>query len=136
MRGDTGPRVLMQRRIQWADTDGSGLWHFRVACDLVEEAEAELHRRLGIVDQTIGNLPRVNFAVDYVAPAVFGDLLDVHLRVVKVGRTSVVYDFSIQRGDDLLASGSMAGVFMNREGKASEWPRTLRDRLSRQGAVT
>ncbi len=126
-----GPAVHMslQRRVRWADTDASGLWHFAVVCDLVEETETELHRKLGIVDETIGRMPRVSFTVEYDRPASFGDLLNVELRVVDVGGSSLVYEFAIHRRDDLLASGSMTTVFVDGGGRAAPLPSSIREPL-------
>ena len=121
--------MSLQRRVRWVDTDASGLWHFAVVCDLVEETETELHRRLGIVDETSGRMPRVSFAVEYDRPASFGDLLDVELRVVDVGSSSLVYKFAIRRRDDLLASGSMTTVFVDGAGRAAPLPPSIREPL-------
>ena len=129
MSDGSAAQMSLQRRVKWADTDASGLWHFAVVCDLVEETETELHRRLGIVDETSGRMPRVNFTVQYDLPASFGDLLDVELRVVDVGGSSLVYEFAIRRRDDLLASGSMTTVFVDSAGRAAPLPPSIREPL-------
>ena len=41
-------RVLLQRRIEWMDTDAAGIYHWTTAFRLAEAAEAVLHTALGI----------------------------------------------------------------------------------------
>ena len=41
--------------------------------------------------------------IDYLAPAVFDDLIEVYVRIARIGRTSVTYEFAAYRArDDLL----------------------------------
>jgi len=54
--------------------------------------------------------PRVSAACDYRAAARFEDVLDVSIRVSRVGDTSVRYDIEFKRGDALIAVGTMSAV--------------------------
>jgi acyl-CoA thioester hydrolase len=41
--------------------------------------------------------------IEYLAPAVFDDLIEVYVRMARIGRTSVTYEFAAYRAaDDLL----------------------------------
>jgi acyl-CoA thioester hydrolase len=69
-------------------------------------ARTEFHRHLGRV-----HLGGVDFAmravtVEYVAPARFDDLLEVFVRVERIGTTSMTYDHAAYRTEDdtLMAS--------------------------------
>jgi acyl-CoA thioester hydrolase len=41
-------------------------------------------------------------SIDYVAPARFDDLLEVFVRLARIGRTSATYEFATYRVDDHL----------------------------------
>ncbi len=49
--------TTLQRRVQWIDTDAAGIWHHSNVVRWAEEAEAELHRQLGIIDRPLVPLP-------------------------------------------------------------------------------
>jgi acyl-CoA thioester hydrolase len=38
--------------------------------------------------------------IDYLAPAVFDDLIEVYVRMAKIGRTSVTYELAAYRAQD------------------------------------
>jgi acyl-CoA thioester hydrolase len=122
--------ISIQRRLQWLDTDAAGVWHHSVAIRWAEEAEAELHRQLGIVDETFGATPRVRVAFDFSGALVFDDLVDITLTVTKLGETSITYVIEVVHGQELIASGTMVAVFIDREsGLKRRWPDHLRQVL-------
>ncbi len=126
----------MQRRVEWADTDGAGHQHFTAVLRWLEEAETCLHERLGIIDRTWGHIPRVRLEVDFTARLYFRDVVDVELRVLEVGRSSVRYAFSVRRGQDLAARGSMVVVHCDSDparGQPQEWPDDVRAALTTGG---
>lgn len=119
--------ISIQRRLQWLDTDAAGVWHHSVAIRWAEEAEAELHRQLGIVDETFGATPRVRVAFDFAGSLVFDDLVDITLTVTKLGETSITYVIRVLHGQELIALGTMVAVFIDREsGIKRKWPDHLR----------
>ena len=67
----------------------------------------EYHRNLGLLGMDIGEegeefVMRAS-TIEYLAPAVFDDLIEVYVRMARIGRTSVTYEFAAYRaGDDLL----------------------------------
>src|SRR2546427_13248832 len=95
--------IVVQRRIEWADTDASGMYHNTAAFRFIEVAETALLDRLGFVHDVYGRHPRVHIEADFLRPLRFRDLVDIELRVAAVGRTAVTYDF--ERG----ANGGVAG---------------------------
>src|ERR1700737_3007715 len=86
------------RRIEFADTDMAGIVHFANFFRFMEAAEQEFLRSRGLSvaldweGQAIG-FPRVSASCDYLKPARFEDVLEVALRVHKVGHKSVTYGF-------------------------------------------
>lgn len=98
----TGPLGLYRSRVQWADTDASGIHHNTAVARYAEAAEAELMRGLGI--DFARSAPRVSYAVCFVAPLRFGDEFAATVRVAAVGRTSMTFDFEVRGSDDALAA--------------------------------
>lgn len=101
------------RRVQFAETDLAGIVHFSWYFRYMEEAEHALWRSLGLqiapTDSDIG-FPRVSAACDFKAPLHFEEEFDVYVRVDAVGRRSIRYGFTLRRGDDILATGTMTSV--------------------------
>jgi len=104
-----------QRRIEFSDTDMGGIVHFARFFVFMETAEHEFFRSLGgsvhreIDGKRIG-WPRVAASCDYKAPARFGDLLDIQLRVVRKGVKSMTYGFDFRCGDTLIARGILTAA--------------------------
>jgi acyl-CoA thioester hydrolase len=105
-----------RRRVEFADTDASGLAHFARFLVFMESAEHEFLRSLGVgpgayVDgeRRVG-WPRVAASCEYRSPARFGDELDILLSVVHRGRTSLGYAFELRSAGTLVARGSLTTV--------------------------
>ncbi|MGH3649624.1 MAG: acyl-CoA thioesterase [Acidimicrobiia bacterium] len=125
-----GSRISIQRRVQWIDTDAAGIWHHSVLIRWLEEAEAELHRDLGIIEQTFGATPRVKTEFEFFTPVRFDDLVDITLTVVDLGTTSITYEIEAAAGPTPVASGRLTAVFMDRETREKRaWPETVRQAL-------
>lgn len=62
------------------------------------------------------------------APARFDDELELHARVVKLGRTSITTEIDVVRGEELLVGGSLRHVCVSaetwRKTELPEWVRT------------
>jgi acyl-CoA thioester hydrolase len=93
-------------RVWFSDTDAQGVVYYGRYMPYFDLARTEFHRHLGHV-----HLGGVDFAmravtVEYVAPARFDDLLEVFVRVERIGTTSMTYDHAAYRTDDdtLMAS--------------------------------
>ncbi|GAB6896983.1 acyl-CoA thioesterase [Kineosporia succinea] len=89
---DVGVRVTA--RIAWVDTDASGHHHNSVILRLVEGAEAELIRELGL-DGYWPAAPRVRQEVDYESPLWFDQEVTTSLWVERLGRSSLSYRFEV-----------------------------------------
>jgi acyl-CoA thioester hydrolase len=121
-----GASITIRRRIQWFDTDSSTKYHNTAPLRLMEEAEAALLDRLGIVRQVYGWLPRRHVTIDYLRPLRFWDEVEVDLDVAEVGRTSVTYSFRIRRGDEPHAEGRVIAVLIDEDGRPRAWPEEYR----------
>jgi YbgC/YbaW family acyl-CoA thioester hydrolase len=117
-----GAAITLQRRLEWCDTDAAARWHHSTLWRFVEAAEAELHRRLGILDRTFGFTPRRRIEAEFHTALRFDDLITIDLQVAYVGRTSATYDVSLSVGDRRVASAGVVIVFTDAEGRPSPWP--------------
>jgi acyl-CoA thioester hydrolase len=87
-------------RVQFSDTDAQGVVYYGRYMPYFDLARTEYHRHLGGV-----HLANVDFAmravtVEYVAGARFDDLLEIFVRVERIGTTSITYDHAAYRVDD------------------------------------
>jgi acyl-CoA thioester hydrolase len=122
--------VSIRRRVQWIDTDAAGIWHHSVVIRWAEEAEAELHRRLGIIDETFGATPRVHTEFDFLGSLHFDDEVEITLQVSELGETSITYDIRVVADSKSVVAGRMVAVLIDREsGRKRSWPSHLRDAL-------
>jgi YbgC/YbaW family acyl-CoA thioester hydrolase len=131
--GPSPASIRVQRRIEWPDTDASGHWHNTAAFRLVEVAETALLERIGLLRQIYGRLPRVHIRADFKELLRFRDLLDCHIRVARIGRTSITYDFQIWREDELCVEAEVVAVLLTPDGDKAEWTKDQRDLLLTAG---
>ena len=126
-----GAAITLQRRLEWCDTDAAARWHHSTIWRFAEAAEAELHRRLGIIDRTFGFTPRRRVEAEFHAPLRFDDVVTVALSVTAVGRTSATHEVTLSVADRPAASATMVVVFTDANGHPQPWPddlaRALRD---------
>src|SRR5271165_2650167 len=98
------------RRVEFVDTDMAGIVHFSNFFRWMESAEVEFLRSRGLSvklsweGQVLG-FPRVSAACDYLRPARFQDLLEIAVRVEKVGKKSVTYAFEFFLEEVVIARG-------------------------------
>ena len=83
------------RRVEFADSDMGGIVHFARYLVFMETAEHEFLRSLGAdafgtSEGRIVGWPRVEVSCQYLSPAHYGDILDIHLRIARKGTSSLV----------------------------------------------
>lgn len=103
------------RRVEFSDTDTGGLVHFSRFFVFMEAAEHELLRSLGTsvhlkIDGHQVGWPRLSATCEYRSPARFEDVLDVSLRVERLGRSSVTYGIQFHIGERLVAEGKLSAA--------------------------
>lgn len=106
---------MTQRRVQWRDTDAAGIMHFSAYFTYMEEAEHELLRSVGLsVRSPPGGeqlaWPRVAARCQFRRPVRFEDVVDIAVRVERLGQTSVTYGFRFHHQAQEIAIGSMTTV--------------------------
>ena len=96
----------------------------------------EYHRSLGLLGMDIGDEGQEFVmracTIEYLAPAVFDDLIEVYVQMARIGRTSVTYEFEAYRArDDLLmvtAAQTLVLVDLD-ERKAVPIPDSYKERI-------
>ncbi len=126
--------IVVERRIEWSDTDASGFHHNTATFRLFETAEGLLLERLGIRDDIYGRHPRVRLEAEFLRPLRFGDLLEVAVEVRGLGRTSVTYGFELRHEGDVAVRGTAVAVLLDRPGGTPQaWSPEHRRRLESGG---
>lgn len=136
-------RFAWRRRVEFADTDTAGVAHFTAFYRYMEEAEHALYRSLGSPayewrPDDVRGMPRVAASCEFLAPARYGDELEIRLVVREIKARSIRYDAQIDRleADERrpVARGSMTVVHAERAHGSRDWcasplPKALRDQL-------
>jgi acyl-CoA thioester hydrolase len=129
-------RYAAYTRVGFSETDAQGVVYYGRYLPYFDLARTEYHRHLGRV--TLGG---VDFAmrattVEYHAGARFDDLLEVFVRVARIGTTSITYEHAAYRIDeddtDLLMATSTATLVCIAldERKAAPVPAAFRERIA------
>ncbi|MCX4695721.1 thioesterase family protein [Streptomyces sp. NBC_01408] len=128
------PSIVVERRVEWQDTDAAGHYHHSTVVRWVEAAEAALLRRLGLA-HLFGSTPRVHFEADYRARLWFGETVRTELLVTEVGTSSLHYAFTVRgAAQEVAATGRM--VIAHSAARASgstAWPDEVREVLTGAG---
>jgi len=107
-------------RVRWSEVDKQGIVFNGHYLNFFDVAVTEYWRALGCeypgwfeahgVDTFV-----VKATVEYHQPAGFDDLLDVLVRIARIGRTSLTAHVEVHRGSDHLVSGEIVYVVASPE---------------------
>jgi len=130
-------RHRVQERVRWSDVDASGIILWSAYTRLVESAEIELFRAAGFPYATLWDqldvwLPRVQFHIDYRSPVRLDDLLDTDMWVGRIGRSSIRFEFAINKVNaETAAEGYLVIVAISRtNGRSVDVPTLLVEGLA------
>jgi acyl-CoA thioester hydrolase len=123
-------------RVGFSDTDAQGIVYYGRYFPYIDLARVEYLRMLGLLGMEIGERG-VEFVtragtIEYHAPAVFDDELEVFIRIARIGRTSLTYEFAVYRAQDdlLMVTGRQTLVLVDLdERKPCEIPQELRETI-------
>jgi len=95
-------KYAARSRVGFSDTDAQGIVYYGRYFPYFDLARVEYHRHLGLTTEQLGGNEFVMRAlsVEYHAPAVFDDLIEVYVRLARIGRTSATYEFAAYRAED------------------------------------
>ena len=125
--------IVVQRRIEWPDTDASGHWHNTAAFRFVEVAETALLERLGLLDDVYGRLPRARIEADFKSLLHFRDVVDLYLAVQSIGNSSITYDFEIRKSGDVCVTARVVAALLDEKGRPARWSDEHRALLTTAG---
>jgi len=99
--------IKVRRRVEWAETDAAGHYHFSSVFRWFEETEHALWNSLNINKSIVGHIPRVHVDVDYKERLWFDQEIDIEVSVARVGRASCTFTFQVLTlAGDVAAAGS------------------------------
>jgi acyl-CoA thioester hydrolase len=113
----------VSRRVDFVDTDMAGILHFSNYFRYMEFAEVAFLRARGL-----------SVSCDFLHPLRFEDVVDIEVRVERIGCKSVTYVFDFLHEERLVAKGRLSAVCCRmrseaRELEAIEIPDDIRARL-------
>jgi acyl-CoA thioester hydrolase len=121
-------------RVWFSDTDAQGIVYYGRYLPYFDHARVEYHRHLGMsgVGRDGGEFVMRASTFEYHAPARFDDLLEIFVRLARIGRTSATYECAAYRLEDdaLMVTAQQTLVLVDVEGRsASRIPDDFRERL-------
>jgi len=126
-------KLSARARVGFSDTDAQGIVYYGRYNPYFDIARVEYHRSLGLLhDEGPGEFVMRANDVEYFAPAVFDDEIEIFARVVRVGRTSVTFAFAAYRqpDDTLMVTAHQTLVYVDlAERRAREVPHEYRTRV-------
>ncbi|HEY7179015.1 MAG TPA: thioesterase family protein [Gaiella sp.] len=87
-------------RVWFSDTDAQGVVYYGRYMPYFDHARTEYHRHLGSLGIEGAEFVMRASTVEYLAPARFDDLLEIFVRVSRLGNTSVSYELCALRVPD------------------------------------
>ena len=112
-------RFSAQTRVGFSDTDAQGIVYYGRYLPYFDLARVEYHRNLGLLGMDIGDEGQEFVmracTLEYLAPAVFDDVIEVYVRMARIGRTSVTYEFAAYRArdDELMVTATQTLVLVD-----------------------
>ena len=121
-------------RVGFSDTDAQGVVYYGRYLPYFDQARVEYARHLGMLATGPEEHEFVMRAstIEYHAPARFDDLLEVFIRVSRIGRTSATYECAAYRVDDdvLMVTAQQTLVLVDlEERKACAIPDSFKERI-------
>src|SRR5918992_1354907 len=120
-------------RVGFSDTDAQGIVYYGRYLPYFDLARVEYHRHLGMLRlETAHEFVMRASDIEYLAPARFDDLLEVFIRVSRIGRTSATYEMAayLVETDELLVTAHQTLVLVDLEArKAAPIPDGFRDKI-------
>ena len=121
-------------RVGFSDTDAQGVVYYGRYLPYFDTARVEYHRHLDMLSRRSAEHEFVMRAstIEYFAPARFDDLLEVFVRIARIGRTSVTYENAAYRLDDdtLMVTATQTLVLVDlAERKKCPVPDWFRERI-------
>jgi len=124
----------MKQRIYYHDTDCGGVVYYANYLKFLEEARTEFFESKGVSIKELAD-KGILFVVarqeiDYKAPAVYGDVLDINARIVNVGAAKIEFANEIKNQDSKVISlAKTTMVCIDKDFKPQPIPEEIRKKL-------
>jgi acyl-CoA thioester hydrolase len=109
-------KFRVQTRVGFSDTDAQGVVYYGRYMPYFDLARVEYHRMLEMLrpDPSERQFVMRALSVEYHAPARFDDVIDVDVRVARIGTTSVTYEFAAYlEGEQLAVTATQTVVLVD-----------------------
>jgi acyl-CoA thioester hydrolase len=120
-------------RVGFSDTDAQGIVYYGRYLPYFDAARVEYHRHLDTLGADVeGEFVMRASSIEYLAPARFDDLIEVFIRIARIGRTSVTYEMAayLVENDLLMVTANQTLVMVDlAERKACPIPDEFRERI-------
>jgi acyl-CoA thioester hydrolase len=121
-------------RVGFSDTDAQSIVYYGRYLPYFDLARVEYHRHLDLLENAMGEEQFVMRAssVEYFAPARFDDLIEIFIRLRRIGTTSATYECAAFRSEDdaLMVTAEQTLVLVDLdERKARPIPEWYRERI-------
>ena len=100
-------RYAAYQRVGFSETDAQGVVYYGRYMPYFDLARTEFHRHLGRANLGLNDFAMRASIVEYHAPARFDDLLEVFVRVERIGTTSITYDHAAYKLEDDASNGDL-----------------------------
>jgi len=124
-----------QVRVRYSEVDQLGIAYYAHYLVWLEVARVEYLRHLGIayaeVEKKGIKLPVHSCSIQYLQPARYDDLLNIHTRLSKVGKTSLTFEYEItnDKTKEILTKAETRLVCVDNEFKPVRIPKMLAEFL-------
>jgi acyl-CoA thioester hydrolase len=123
-------------RVYYEDTDLAGVVYYANYLRFIERGRSEALRELGLdqvaLKRDLGLVFVVrHLTVDYLAPALFDDMLEVRTRVTRLRGASVEMSQEVWRGAACLNRAAVTIACLDGAGRPQRLPEDARGRLGR-----
>ena len=121
-------------RVYYEDTDLAGIVYYANYLKFIERARTEWVRSVGIDQTALKRDAGVVFAVrrveaDYLAPAIFEDVLTVETRTATISGARIVLTQNVLRSDTRLFASVVTLVALTDQGRPARLPADIRAKL-------
>jgi acyl-CoA thioester hydrolase len=125
----------IETRVRLAETDALGVVYYGEYLTYFDMARLELLRKAGITPRFLRSrglgFVAGESACRYVSSAKFDDVLNLMVKVSRIGNSSVAYSHRVTRGRRKVAEGTVTDILVGTDGKPRKIPSDIRAKLSR-----
>ncbi|TVP88424.1 MAG: acyl-CoA thioesterase [Pseudomonadaceae bacterium] len=109
-------------RVRWSDADMQGIvfnGHYLTYADvgITEYFRALSEANAGQSSVNGSDFFAVRTLLEYRSPAVYDDMLDIHVRIAKLGNSSMQFLIGIYRDEELLVTGEIVYVHADQKSR-------------------